>query len=530
MSLNFGGAMSSRKAFITFPYEVVEQSATAALSDHTRDVVNIRFKLVYEGANKNGDYFLPEEIRANYDSLVMKPLTWDHDPDTNIGAISKAWLVDGKGEPLHIMCEATVWAHRFPEYADAIIASAKLGEMGLGEAASHAMSMEVYFDTTQSYYMVGDRKIPMTEDTGELSMLKGRTFGNMAVYRVFKNICFGGAGVVEEPGEQRALLLAVASNKALADGKQLFKDLSDDDFALSSKRVFPIDRPERVRASLSYFDDLAQALIQDVSEGELAVAHMRLIEAANHFDVSIEDHTCMVCAAKEIITTTDGDNNMGSNETLATENEKEDCATMADKELEHPVEEVEEAVAEETVEVTEEAAVETPEEAEADIFDVRVAFNELKELLVAAIPTPTEEPAAEASEEKDELTLASERITELEAELESVRADKAAAEANFVGHLRLTELREAGIEVDKEAEASKREFLAGLSDDAYATYLTDVKAVASKTDTKPEHVEEEDANAALLNLENDADESPVDKLERLKSMWKSTSTYSRYDK
>lgn len=511
--------MARQATKITFPF-FMESEASDSLGDHSDDVFNIKFNLVFEGTNKNGDHFTVSELEQNYRTLVNKPITWEHG-EPNIGTITDAWLIPADGNtPMGVGCQATIWAYRYPEYADYVAASAKLGETGFGEAASHAMSMEVYF--ADADYVIGDweQVVPFRQDTGILEMMRGREFGGKKVFRVLKQIVFGGAGVVEEPAERRAVLLAVASNRSLATGEPLFSDLDEKDFALPGQRLLPMNTDERLAASLAFFDNV-MAAYPEVHPLEFEDAKDRLTKLARERGIT-----------NEVITHLRRDyKTMGSETPNTTNNMKEESETMADKDTTEQV--VEEAVAEEAaveeapvVEETASEKVEEPkaEEAEAtetpEMPDAMAEIKSVLDAILAAVKPPVaEEETASVDEEKDELTVAKEEISALKQQLADLASDKAKVEASLVGQQRLVLLKEAGIQVEQAAEEAKRDFLASLAEEAWKTYLTDVKTAASTEASVEDSPEINEASAALVLEDEKTEDTPLDKYNKL---WKST--------
>jgi hypothetical protein len=489
---------------------------TDTLGDHDPDVIQVVFDLVYEGVNSNGDRFTETEMRNNYASLKNKPINWEH-AEPNIGTITDAYLIENPSEPLKIQCKGVIWAWEYPEYADDITNAALLGPIGASEAAAYGVSMECYFHDWD--YIVGDYEQVFSgkdhEDT--FASLRGKSYGGRLVSRELKGIIFGGSGITEAPAEKKARLLAVASNKRRASKSQLFEDLVDSDFAIPAVRLLPLDKPEHVQASLEMFDSVIGDLKgNEFSPAQLREAHIRLLYAADKYGISVDDHECSVCSHGGKLGTT----NDSAGDSLDTIEKEESEAKMKDEmqvveaeEAEVTVEESEDAVVEETAEEAEVETEEKPEaeeevipEAEGGEFSVQTALEHLEQLILSLRETPAADTEAEAAaadeEELDEptkLEVAQNRVRELESELEATKA-------TLTGLSRLQELKNAGIKVPKESEASKTEFLAGLAEDAFKVYLADVSTAAQASVEDEDEDEAVEEATATLNLEDEAAE------------------------
>jgi hypothetical protein len=525
---------SEHRTVIEFPIHIrkVEAAMGGNLADHDETTVNILFDLVFAGVNKNGDLFTEEELKQAFKTLELKPIDWEHD-EPNIGVITHAEYKEPMGSiPAHITCQGTLWAWRYPEYVDLVVASAKLGEVGLAESADYAMSMEAYFEDAN--YIIGDYEqvIPMSQDSGELEFLRGRTIGGKPVSRELIHVIFGGAGVTEKPAERMARLKAVASNKSLGDGKELLANLDDSDFALQSMRLFPIDRRDRVEASLQYFDTVVKSLGgSEDGDAQVSEAHERLLLAAESFGIDVSKHSCSVCSNHS-------DDVKEESEAVMTKDKILDEASEQTQELEASAD-AETEVTEEVTEATEEEATVESEIAEAveDIAELAEAedmpqdgmMGEIKAMLqeiLAAVKgedndeddtseASDESDTAEASDEKDEMTLAAERINELEAELKRVREE-------HLGFLRLSELTKAGVQVPEDEIASKQEFLASFTEDQWNLYLNDVKNARQSSAASEDSDEEKHETVAHLNLEDDTS----DVVTSYRKFWSSTSIFS----
>jgi hypothetical protein len=479
-------------------------------------------------------------MRNAYQTLCNKPINWEHG-EPNIGVITKAFLVEGnKTQPLHITCQGTVWAWKYPAEADAIVASAQLGELGYGDAAEYATSMEVYF--RDANYVIGDydEVYPATESNRDLESLLGMTFRGKLISRELKDIFFGGAAVTATPAEKRAWLKAVATNRR-SDGRETYAELSDADFALAEVRMFPIDTVEHAINSLQYFDTVADELISQHGLIVALATHDKLVKiaerAGNVEDLAIHSASCALCNPNimSISASAEGGNgNMGSSSVMESIVKEESEETMGD-EKNTSAEEVEAVVEETAVEATDESVVPeagleaeaTAEEADVEeaqaeeTFTVESAFKQLHEMLSRLMPQDAEASEAEVEEEaKDELTLANERIKELETQLAEANQRTEQVEKDMLGFTRLVELTKAGITVDKASEQAKREFLASLSEDGFKTYFADVTSTkANEEVVEDEEDDEVDTSLASLADSDETEDKLSDYHARTRGFW-----------
>lgn len=517
---------------VDFPLQVVdiETSSAGDLSEHDPDVMNIRFKLVYEGVNNNGDRFTESELRKSFGSLKNKLINWEHD-EPNIGVITDARIVEAtEKDPLHIVCEGVIMSWRYPDKSDMVKASAEMEMLGLEGAV--ATSMECYFHDAD--YIIGDYEqvIPMSQDTGELAFMRGRKLGGKLVSRELKGMWFGGAAITENPAEKRARLMAVASNKRVSDGEELFTGLRETDFALSSLRMFPLDTREHVTTSLQYFDSIAAQIVRTDNNNQAQVeeAHFKLLATAKELGVDCGSHECFLCHSDGRNQSTDDPdceieeseaNRMAEDETKELEVEEPEAAEeeapeeAPEEELETEEEAAEDEPAEESPEgeaedeevpaeeaaeeAAEEEAEKAPDTEAAGEFDVQAALVEIREMLSRVLQLDVSASSDSATDE------------ELRAENAALRSEKEAVEASLCGLMRLQKLSKAGITFDED-EDEKSKFLASLDEAAWTSYFKDI-CKASKSSAKKEKTDIDDIE---LNLE---DEQTPENYNEYKSFW-----------
>lgn len=533
-------------------YEHSRASKGGGLGDHDPDVINVIFDVVYEGVNDNGDRFTEAEMRRAFHTMKNKPINWEHQ-EPNIGVITETWLEEATAaEPLHMTAKGTIWAWEYPEYADLLIASAQLGEMGFHEASQYGPSMEVYFKDAD--YVIGDyeKVVPMSPSSDEIFASRvGALYDGKPVSRELKQILFSGVGMTATPAEKKVKFLAVATNRSRMNGTEIFKQLEDTQFALPALRMFPIDKKEHVEASVAYFNKVAPTLSQDAQPAQIEEAYERLKAVANKFELHMPEIINLSTVSES---PSNDRTSMGEQQDcLDIESEKEeredtmeDTKVVADEvtpDEETAVEETEE-VAEETVveetveESTDEAAEETAEEETAEevveeetedaleeteasseeSFNLESAITTIRGLLDRIQPVTAELDETEASEdEADEVTALKARVTDLEASLESAEQKREAAEASLIGFKRLVELEQAGISVDDSSKEARIQSLASMNDETWAIYLQDVQ---KSNDEAPANL-----SIASLIFSDDEDEETASEGEQLTSYKQKTRAF-----
>ena len=198
------------ESYVMSPQEVAESTlpgikavASNNVGRGSQDLMFIRFILLHEGGNLNGDFFIREELERMWDTFVAKPITWEHG-QPYIGYITDSRLVrpseDGPDPRWYIECAGVVWKARYPELAYAIA------------EGGYRTSVEVYF--SDALYAIGDiDKLYTADEAPFLVDLRGKTYRGEKVWRVLLGCLGGGAGIVEDPADVDALILEVAKKR-----------------------------------------------------------------------------------------------------------------------------------------------------------------------------------------------------------------------------------------------------------------------------------------------------------------------------
>lgn len=176
-------------------------------SDKTNDLMFCRFKLCHEGGNENNDKFVLEEMKQAYATIKFKPIDWEH-TDKNIGVIYDAQLIVPEtsdasvNELSYILCDSYVWKYKHPDEAKEIYRRYAEGTL--------RYSMEVYFKKAECSVCGG----VFDKIEGYCDHLLTRLVDKKA-FRIFREMTFGGAGVVKKPADKDATgdLVVASENK-----------------------------------------------------------------------------------------------------------------------------------------------------------------------------------------------------------------------------------------------------------------------------------------------------------------------------
>lgn len=211
-----------------------------------RDLLYVIFKLCHEGPNDNHDYFTASVLKNAYKSCVNKPLNWEHG-NVCFGFIDKSELLQEDNGVYYIKCGGYVWKYNFPVVANEIINGFADGTL--------KVSMECYYKDAEYWIGEDDNKVILSEDeVRELGIqltengdIITKYYEGQPVYRVFKEVLFGGAALTRNPADKQAILLAVASDfnpvkiyhDALHKAYELgiFNKLSIDEIIVEHKRL-----------------------------------------------------------------------------------------------------------------------------------------------------------------------------------------------------------------------------------------------------------------------------------------------------
>lgn len=212
--------------------------------DRQMDLAYMTAIFVSSGTNKNGAVFLGSELIKARTTIKDKAVDIEHDERSLIGQITNYAFLHQDGSSfdaekassketaaldemdMDIAISAIIHAARFPDIAEEI----KSGEW--------AVSMEAYFSDYD--IKVGDFIIPREQAdekgyqdmVGQVVKLRDgeKELGYHLIGRVLRGITFAGVGIVQNPANERSLILEAASlNNFIEENKDDSKilDLSD---------------------------------------------------------------------------------------------------------------------------------------------------------------------------------------------------------------------------------------------------------------------------------------------------------------
>lgn len=183
------------------------------------DLMYAGFIMVHEGANDNGDYFTKEVLQQAKYTPKFKPIDWEHGQPV-IGTILDSDYREDANNKGYIEAVGVIWKFIYPELSELIKKKSATGELRL--------SMECYWRDAD--YMVGDVLYNQEQaDKMGISNYVGKDYMGKKVYRVFKEVIFGGVGVVANPADKEAVFLSVAKDLNMESGssKEVLSSVAD---------------------------------------------------------------------------------------------------------------------------------------------------------------------------------------------------------------------------------------------------------------------------------------------------------------
>ena len=186
---------------------VDERVRAAKKIEKDKDLMYVKFRYVHEGANKNNDLFLAEELEERHSTAIYKPINLGHKDISIIGSIYDTEFINreksdnGKAA---VNIYGVIYKWIFPDAAKEITDRHSKGKLHI--------SMETWFKEAQCS-VCGN--IYKNEDDYCNCLKERYTVANNK--RVLKGITFGGAGIVEDPADEDAIALSIAEVKSLKD-------------------------------------------------------------------------------------------------------------------------------------------------------------------------------------------------------------------------------------------------------------------------------------------------------------------------
>lgn len=186
---------------------------------HTKDLMYVMFELCHANINRNHDEFLPKELYESHDTIIDKPINWEHTSEV-IGHVYNSQYVkhaeaDVNTNTDKIICEGVVYKYKFPNRAKTMLERY--------EDKRLFFSMETYFEKAKC--SICEKEFNWENEYCE--HLKRRFDGSGAARILLGNL-FGGVGCVSNPADD-ARGLSIASRKILTVRKMI--DIFGDRFS-----------------------------------------------------------------------------------------------------------------------------------------------------------------------------------------------------------------------------------------------------------------------------------------------------------
>jgi hypothetical protein len=456
------------------------------------DLMYAKFIMCHEGANANGDYFTKDVLfRAQY-TPRFKPIDWEHGQPMIGTMLDSRYAEDAQGRA-YIEAIGVIWKFIYPDLAEQVKEKSSTGALRL--------SMECYFKDANYKYgeQIFDQE--QAEELG-ISDYVGREYMGQKVYRVFKDVVFGGVGVVANPADKEAVFLAVAKKKAqeviqnnevannLTDEqiqaianiirntndfneKQISKDTIDAVTVAKFVKAFDKAKSDIVakfnkehlatkEQLVSEVRSIIELLLSDVSNINNDYFVGRAKDDSNELEVAIADLNLKLCNQCQEIEVAEEDE--GGSEKMEQEN------------LETVVEQVEDT---EEVENTEEVAVEEvvePVVEEVEVIDYQAQANELQ---------------VKVTELEDKLQEKDQAFASLKEEFDALKNKVEASEKEVTLNTRIAELTELGIEFSEARKAKEIEKISAMDNDSFVDYKEFLSELLGKNTEVVEATEQE---------------------------------------
>lgn len=473
------------------------------------DLMYARFIMCHEGANSNGDTFTNDVLMRAQHTPRFKPIDWEHGQPMIGHIIDSRYVEDAQGRG-YIEAVGVIWKFIYPDLADTIKQKSATGELKL--------SMECYFKDAN--YKYGEQIFDQ-EQADELGIADyvGREYSGQMVYRVFKDVIFGGVGVVANPADKEAVFLAVAKKQAqeAIDREDTPSELTDEQVKLIASiirntndfRTKEINKETIDAVTVSKFvkafdkakSDIVNRFNKDnITTKEQLLTEVRNIVSSLLSDVSSINNDYFLGRANEDSTVEGGESEIAvaklnlklcdqCPDIEVAEEDKGGCETMLEDNTNLDVtnEEVEEVKADETVVTNNPEQVEEVEkvdyQAKASELESKVADLELKL--------------------QDKETA----FANLQEELNTLKNKVEASEKEVLISSRMTELSELGIEFSEARKAKELDKISAMDNDSFADYkefLSELlgKNIESAEATEVEEVETvEEVEVEVENVE-----------------------------
>ena len=174
-----------------------------AEADEDKKDPTFTFILTHAGANKNGDYFLPEELKANHGTAVNTKIDFQHSQNLTdiVGGVIDSKYVESEGG--YVECVGTLFIHDSQ--------AAKLAYKLVKQGIVSQVSMECEFAEGECS-ICGKRSKSKADYCVHLRQYKGRQFRGEMVYQKLHDIVFTGCGLLDRKGADPGAVIKSVAN------------------------------------------------------------------------------------------------------------------------------------------------------------------------------------------------------------------------------------------------------------------------------------------------------------------------------
>jgi len=231
------------------------------------------FVLTHAGANKNGDYFLPEELKANHGTSVNSKIDFQHSQNLTdiVGGVIDSKYVESEGG--YVECVGSLFVEDTP--------AAKLAYKLIKQGIISQVSMECEYAEGECS-VCGKRSKSKAEYCVHLRQYKGKMFRGEPVYQKLHNIIFTGCGLLDRKGaDPGAVIKSVAnSNRKLTENNHIKTGVSKMEMEATFRAFLNTQKVQReiwpmTNALESYFS----GILKKFSEEEITAED--LVNRAN---------------------------------------------------------------------------------------------------------------------------------------------------------------------------------------------------------------------------------------------------------
>lgn len=456
------------------------------------DLMYARFIMAHEGANANGDFFTNEVLVRAQHTPRFKPIDWEHGQPMIGSILDSRYSEDSEGRG-YIEAIGVIWKFIYPELAEQVKEQSVTGGLKL--------SMECYFK--EANYKYGEQIFDQ-DQAEELSIVEyvGREYMGHKVFRVFKDVIFGGVGVVANPADKEAVFLAVAKKQAeeVIETNEVISALSDEqiksiadiinrktndfrDKEISKDTTDAVTIAKYVKA----FDKAKSNIVARFNKDNIATKEQLATEVRDIVDSLLADVSDI--SNNYIIGLANNDSNLEGGESeiavadlnlklcdqcndIEVAEEKEGGSETMTAENTNNEEVVEDVVQEEVTEQKTEDVVDT------DTTDYKSIASDLE---------------ATVSKLESELQGKVDAYDTLSKDFKELKEKVEAKEKEELSKSRMSELKESGIEFSEARQDKEAEKISSMDDEAFADYKDFLsELVTPKAEEKTEEVVAED--------------------------------------